>query len=197
MPKQRKLKIDKMNFQKDKNLSLGVGIILYSYLLENGYDFKNVQFSYSEHEKPYFKNIPHIFFSASHSGYFSVCAFSNFEVGCDIEIIDKENIHLAKRIFTEQEQNKVFETDNIETQSKTFFRIWTLRESFLKLTGKGLSELNKVEISVNDNIPKIIYKGECQSLSIRELSLDNYCVSICCKNGDISKNIDFINLDRL
>lgn len=196
MPEQRKLKINKMRFQKDKNLSLGVGIIMYSYLLEKGYDFRNIQFSYSEHEKPYFKNIPDIFFSASHSGNFSVCAFSDFEVGCDIEISDKKNIQIAKRIFTKQEQAIIFQTANPEIQSKSFCRIWTLRESFLKLIGKGLSELNNVEAIVNDNIPKIVYNGECQNLHIRELSFENYCISVCCENGDISENIDFINLDE-
>ncbi len=82
---------------------------------------------------------PHVFlddeqefhFSLSHSGDFSICAVGKSPVGADIEQIghDKENI--AERFFAKEEQGFI-------KDAESFYRIWTLKESFMKAVGLGM-----------------------------------------------------------
>ena len=77
---------------------------------------------FSENGKPYFKDIP-LYFSISHSGDFVIAAFSEREVGADIEKIREIPRGVAERFFTKREQKC------------DFFDIWTKKEACGKCIG--------------------------------------------------------------
>lgn len=93
---------------------------------------------YGEHGKPYIAGLEHIFFNLSHSGDYVVCAFSDSEVGMDIEKVGSVRMGVARRFFHPGEIKKL-EALSAELQDDLFFRYWTVKESFLKYTGSGLS----------------------------------------------------------
>ncbi|MBR5406725.1 MAG: 4'-phosphopantetheinyl transferase superfamily protein [Lachnospiraceae bacterium] len=73
-------------------------------------------------------------FSLSHSGEYAICAVDNDIIGADIEYIDNKPVSynkIATRFFCRQEADDIKDTE-------TFFRIWTLKESFTKAVGLGL-----------------------------------------------------------
>ena len=74
----------------------------------------------------------------SHSGNMALCAVSDEEVGCDIELPRGFDPNLARRFFHPTEQEWLFSQPEAE-QSTAFFRLWTCKESFLKALGLGLS----------------------------------------------------------
>ncbi len=57
----------------------------------------------NEHGKPYLKTDVPLFFNISHSGELVVCAFSDTEVGVDVEKIGKERLAVAERFFHPEE----------------------------------------------------------------------------------------------
>lgn len=70
--------------------------------------------------------------SISHSGDYWCCAFSDGPCGIDIERIrDLDYTRLSGRFFAESEKEMV-------TDKKSFFKVWTAKESYAKYTGKGL-----------------------------------------------------------
>lgn len=75
-----------------------------------------------------------VYFSLSHSGDFSICAVGDAPVGADIEKIRGDMSELAKVCFTKEEQQQVLAADH-----KTFFEIWTLKESCMKALGLGMT----------------------------------------------------------
>ena len=82
--------------------------------------------------KPYF-NEDGIFVSLSHSAGYVAVAVSGVEVGVDLQVHKRCNQSaIAKRFFHPSEQE--FLADN----PGCFFDIWALKESFAKLTGKGI-----------------------------------------------------------
>ena len=86
-----------------------------------------------EKGKPYFKKIP-LEFSISHSGDIWVCVMGNSKVGIDIQMKKPVSaIEIAKRFFTKEESKLIEETDE-----KVFFKIWTMKEAFVKFTGEGI-----------------------------------------------------------
>ena len=82
---------------------------------------------------------PHIFldaehefhFSLSHSGDYSICAVGKSPVGADIEAIGNDKERIAERFFAKEEQGFI-------KDSESFYRIWTLKESFMKAVGLGM-----------------------------------------------------------
>ena len=132
---QRREKADRLRFRKDKNLSLGAGLLLQYALRQAGIEAP--EFFLGENGKPYLPDHSDLFFSLSHSGSFVLCAVSGAEIGCDIEEIKDCEPALAKRFFTPGEYAAIASQPTEAEQTDQFYRIWTLKESFLKATGLG------------------------------------------------------------
>lgn len=135
LPEYRKNKINSLKFRDDKCLSLLVGKLFKEGLKTLGYENYDEKVALEESGKPYIPGNP-IYFSMSHSGTKAMVVISDSEVGCDIQLKKSEDTSLADRFFTETECNEINSSDN---HSLTFYKMWTLKESFMKLTGKGLS----------------------------------------------------------
>ena len=95
---------------------------------------------YNEYGKPYLGN--NLFFNMSHSNNITACIISDKEVGIDIEKI-KYNEKVAKRVLTKEEM-KILNNSNNKAEMFTIF--WTIKESYVKLLGIGISYgLKKVD----------------------------------------------------
>ena len=96
----------------------------------------------SENGKPYFTDAPYIDFSISHSENLVSCSIcisreQNPMIGIDCETIYKKDpMPIAQRFFT---KNEIEMISSSEDKAKTFTKLWTKKEAYLKLLGKGLS----------------------------------------------------------
>jgi len=80
-------------------------------------------------------------FNLSHTRGMVVCAVGwNREIGVDVEHIERpgEYVHLAQRFFAASEASHVASLPP-DRQSDAFFDYWTLKESYIKARGMGLS----------------------------------------------------------
>ncbi len=89
--------------------------------------------------KPYLPARPDVHFSLSHSGNRVLCAVADRPVGCDIQEMRPCSLRLAERWYTDAEQQRVFSQAGEDARLEMFYRIWTLKESFIKCLGLGLS----------------------------------------------------------
>lgn len=106
------------------------------------------EFSYGSHGKPYFREYPGVFFNISHCHRGIACAVSDRAVGIDIEDIQYDD-ELARMILNQDELTAVRCSDDPGTE---FTRLWTLKESFLKLNGEGLRDNMKDILSGTEGI---------------------------------------------
>lgn len=136
LPEHRKQKVDRLRYEKDKRLCVGAWLLLMHTLKEAGIDNPNIQLSYGVSGKPYLADYPELFFNLSHSGSRVLCALSDREVGCDVQKITPANRKLAQRYFCPEECQAIAAAGE---QDVMFFRLWTLKESFIKNIGRGLS----------------------------------------------------------
>lgn len=189
---QRRLKIDRLKFKKDKLLSLGAGLLLKKAFRDFGIDYENAVFSENEYGKPYIKNSD-IQFSLSHCGTYAMCAVSDTAVGCDIEYVTDFDIRIAEKFFCKTEYERLALISDKAERQDLFFRYWTLKESFVKALGRGLSiPLDSFRIEFNER-PFV----KDTKFYFKEFNLnDGYKRCVCSeyeKIGDI-KEIDLMLL---
>ena len=85
--------------------------------------------------KPYLAGFPGIHFSMSHCAAAAVCAISTEPVGADVETIRAYSPRLARRVLSRAELERVERAYRPDVE---FIRLWTMKESRLKLTGEGI-----------------------------------------------------------
>lgn len=85
--------------------------------------------------KPYFPQYPDLHFSLSHSGEHSLCALSEKEVGCDIELVRARKEGFPAYALSGGELDW-FESRG--SRWEDFYTLWTLKEARSKCTGEGL-----------------------------------------------------------
>lgn len=148
-----KEKIGNFKFISDRKRSL-CGELLVRYMIAN----KDIVLDVDSNGKPYCKNFPEIHFNISHSGDWVICAICDSPIGVDIEKIGHADLQIAKRFFTEYEYRQLL---NQETnRSELFYKLWTLKESYMKYTGKGLLiplnsfEFDFIEHNIRLRIPE-------------------------------------------
>ena len=87
------------------------------------------------YRKPYFPLAPEIQFSVTHSGGCWACAFSRQPVGLDLQVSQPVwEGGLARRFFHPRE------AEFLSVHPEEFFRVWTAKESYVKLTGRGIDD---------------------------------------------------------
>lgn len=86
--------------------------------------------------KPFIVGREDIFVSISHSCGMVMCAFSDKEIGVDIELVRERRKSVEKRVFTDAES---FLIDGSSDENTAFFTLWTLKESYLKAIGTGFA----------------------------------------------------------
>lgn len=74
--------------------------------------------------------------SASHTGEWVFCAFSEEPVGIDAQIVTKvrNRERLVERFFTEEEAAWLS-----DREEEAFFDLWSRKEAFAKYTGRGIA----------------------------------------------------------
>jgi len=172
---QRRQKIDALRFQKDRRLSLAAGHLLEQGLQELGVEEYEIQ--YGEYGKPYLKNVPDLHFSLSHSGNYAVCVFYHRPVGVDIQQIRPVSPALLKRVCT-QEERRFLAAQDPEKVPEAFCRLWTAKESFMKLEGRGLQIIPKtIEVQLEPSL-RLLYNQQPADVLLEEYTVEDYYITV-------------------
>lgn len=174
LPLDRQKRIHNMKQEKSRKQSMGVGLLLQKVLaLYHMHDF---QVFVGERGKPMVEGLE---FSLSHSGNMVVCAVSEEPVGCDVEEIRKAPKGVAERYFSEGEQAYLSQLSGDE-YDREFFRLWTMKESYVKMTGEGLRvPFDEYEIAMEDAGARVVRDDRMQTCYLSTMELEGHMISIC------------------
>ena len=111
--------------------------------------------------------------SLSHGGGMAVLAVGEGAVGCDTERVSFVREGVLTR-FTERE--RAFVEGYKDGRARAFFRIWTGKESYLKLTGEGVAHMKEAEI---DGEGRVLRKGEVQPCGVRWKEAGEHIIAVC------------------
>ncbi len=149
----------------------------------------DLRIDFEEKGKPFIQNYP-LHFNLSHSGVWVVVAFSGQPVGIDVEQIKKNRLEVARRFFTEEEFQNLMNTPGPE-RSAYFYTLWTLKESYLKAIGRGLTlSLNSFNIKTVQEEYFIDINGTFANTHLRIIPLESgYKLAVCAFEPAIRQNI--------
>jgi 4'-phosphopantetheinyl transferase len=173
IPEWRKAKILKYLLPCDRKLSLGAWRLLEKALELNGCSAKDV--TIDDNGKPKCNNLN---FNLSHSSDMVLCTVGNVPIGCDIEKVVDAPFEVAEHYFKTKERQYIAEGLGENEKSRRFFRLWTMKESYLKMTGEGMS-VSPERIEIDLNTLTVLRDSVPQPCSLQNFSLDNYEISIC------------------
>jgi len=137
LPLYRRTKAEAFTKEEDRNLSIAAHILLLYGLEREGIKLNDLGFEYNSFGKPYFAGDERIQFNLSHSGFGVACAISDEAVGVDIQKTIPVREPMLKRVCSTQEVMLVMASEN---PSIEFTKLWTMKESYLKAEGKGISK---------------------------------------------------------
>ena len=90
------------------------------------------------HGKPSLAEHPGVHFNISHADGIAAVTVSEHECGIDCERVREYDPRVMKRVCTEAEQALINSAPE-DGRELLFFRLWTLKEAYVKALGRGLS----------------------------------------------------------
>jgi 4'-phosphopantetheinyl transferase len=149
-------------------------------LLERAFsscDAATHQVTIGENGKPV---CPGVNFNLSHSEDAVLCVVSDGDtpIGCDIEKIGTAPAKTAGRYFSQKEQEYVASALTDDERNRRFFKLWTMKESYLKMTGEGMN-CSPRRIEVDLDSLTVFRDGQPQNCRLRNFTAEQYEISVC------------------
>lgn len=187
----RQQKIAILRNDRDRNRSLGAGLLLDHGLAVYGLQERSVEYDIGQWGKPALKYHPEICFSMSHSGDYAICTIGDRPVGNDIEHVREGRLKVANRFFAEEELAWLYEAETEEERTGRMFRLWTMKESFLKVIGRGMSLSLKdfvIRMDEESGRARVRHSFDAKYYYMREYGeIDGYCTAVCAQeSGDMA-----------
>lgn len=130
--------------------------------------------------KPSLAEHPEVHYNISHADGIAACMVSECECGIDCENVREFRPNVMKRAFSDKEREMVEKAPESE-KNLLFFRLWTLKEAYVKALGVGISyPMDTAEFSFEGESIITDIKG----FSFRQYILKDgrYVVSLCEKS---------------
>ncbi|MBJ8030650.1 4'-phosphopantetheinyl transferase superfamily protein [Bacillus cereus group sp. N21] len=197
---EKKKKIDGYVIKEDAYRSLLGDILIRSVICKQYKIFnQDIKYDYNKYGKPFWEGSNHFFFNISHSGDWIVCIVDKFPVGIDIEQICPINLEVISHFFSDEE------VEDLNTRSSVgkidyFYDLWTLKESYIKAIGKGLSiPLNSFVIKKNKEEGIIVKHDDLySSYFFTQYQIDsNYKLSVCATSNRFPKKVIIKNMSEI
>lgn len=196
--KERRDKINKFINKKDKIRSLIAEILLRTILVEElGLNNINFAIRKNKYGKPYLEEGGEVNFNISHSGDLVVCAVDNKPIGIDIEqILEIDYQSIVESFFSKSDVEFILSAGN-ENKLERFYEIWTLKESYIKAKGMGLSiPLKSFGFKFQDNSIRLI--NDEDKYNFKQFNMfEGYKMSVCSLSKEITNKIIEVNQNIL
>ncbi|MFZ4861935.1 4'-phosphopantetheinyl transferase family protein [Sphingobacterium sp. Mn56C] len=174
-----------------------LGDLLTRYILCKHYAVPNtdIVYAYQRYGKAFLPHYPDLHFNISHSGNWVVAVVAPVLVGIDIEKIRPNRTHIAAVACSDMENRELQKLKDYE-KTVLFFKLWTLKESYIKATGKGLTEdLTALHFSwLNGNI-RLQKNNKPVAAYFETLDcIAGYTLSVCAQDKHPECRVHFFSL---
>ncbi|MBR4532652.1 4'-phosphopantetheinyl transferase superfamily protein [bacterium] len=197
---ERKDKVLRYRFLKDRVLSLGAELLLRKALRECGIEIPEIRYGFETDGKPFIKGLEDFNFNISHSEDLVMVAVSENETGCDIEKITETDLDIAKKFFFREEYENIAALPASEERNELFFRYWTLKESFMKATGLGMRlPLDSFQILIgNDGKTGVRQSVDTKNYNFTEIhAFPGYKCAVCTAGNAAETDVKIVDFRKI
>lgn len=189
---ERKQSADRYRCFADSVRCVTADALLRFALLSVGADPSQAVIERDAHGKPSVKCIDGFHYNLSHSGQRVVIAYGSHPLGVDVELVrsaaDRER--MAHRFFTDEERAYISRETDSTARAERWTRVWTMKESYLKYLGIGLSRgLDSFSVCANGALGRV----RDPLLPDREVPVlhgllpdADHCLAVCCHDAELS-----------
>jgi len=145
-----------------------------------------------------------LYFNLSHSGNWVLLGLSDSTIGVDVEQVRRINFNIARRFFSSRECEDLFSISDINNRTDYFFTLWSLKESYIKAEGMGLSiPLDSFSIIKSTSGRKNTYNvigeklGDSYDLKCYPNIDKEYKFSACFTKEEEIENITILKIEQI
>ena len=159
---------------------------------------KEFEFQKGDKGKPFLPGQPY-FFNVSHSGRWVLAVFSGKEVGIDVEHIRTPNYEVSKRFYSASEIATLNSIVDADAKKDYFFQLWTLKESYLKAIGTGLTKsLSSFTVITADGQISLVDGLAVDYIFFKQYDFDkDYQLAVCSFENEFCDDIQVIDIKNL
>lgn len=193
---EKRKRITNFHYKEDLLRSLYGDIIIRSQAInKKRIHNSDIIFEYNEYGKPFIMGLSNFEFNISHSGDWVVCAVGEKKIGIDIEKMSNPIIDVAMNFFSNYEFNELMQKRD-EEQTDYFFDLWTLKESYIKWRGNGLSiPLDSFEFKKREYYH--IFPEISEKVKFNQFILDKVYKVAVCSEDEVTQKIKILNMENL
>ncbi|ASS50611.1 MAG: hypothetical protein A3D31_13695 [Candidatus Fluviicola riflensis] len=186
-------------YREEDQLRSLIGELLIRRILIERCGMTNAEISFvcSEHGKPMLVGSETIHFNSSHAGDWVVCAIDSKPIGVDVEQLKTANLAVSRSFFSPEEHLDIC---NAPDPNDRFFDYWTLKESFIKQIGKGLSHpLNEFRVLFAEDGEIRIESGgkRLEDVVLKQYELEEGYKLGVCGSGRLPARVRFLGLNEV
>lgn len=161
-------------------------LLEHAFELDTGIPFSAYDVKLNRYSKPEINNEIH--FNISHTRGLACCAIASHPIGIDAELIKPVNIKLTDKVCSLKEKECIRSSDNTSFE---FLKYWTLKESYIKKIGMGLSfPMNKINFDIK--VDSIESNADNEKFYIK--FINNYVLALCRDANDPNTDFELIKL---
>jgi 4'-phosphopantetheinyl transferase len=159
---------------------------------------EEVIFKLNDYGKPYLLGHSDFHFNLSHSGEWVVCVTDSVPAGIDVEGIRQMDMKIAERFFSNDEFNDINSKKQCD-RVDYFFQLWTLKESYIKACGKGLSiALDSFSIRMGTNSIYVEDTNDSTKWFFKQYDIGaGYKMAVCSQHNEFPDDIKTISVLQL
>ncbi len=142
LPLSRRNKAFALKNEEDQLRCYGAGLLLAYGLAVRHIDYSKVSIETGERGKEFLPGFPSLHYNLSHAKDYVVCAFSDYEIGIDIEPIPyQKSVEQLSRIIARVGSDMEIARYQEAYDPEVFAHIWTQKESYVKALGTGIRDI--------------------------------------------------------
>lgn len=195
-------KKEKIKFYRNKIdavRTLAAEVLCRAAIVEN-LNIKNrdIYFSVNKYGKPYLRFYKNFHFNLSHSGDWVICSIDCKDIGVDIEKVEPIDLDISKNFFSPKEYEDLI-NQNPNNQLFYFYDLWTIKESYIKASGKGLNlDLRSFSIRIKNGKISLETENELTNCFFQQYDIaKDYKMAVCALNSSFPEKIILRTIDDL
>lgn len=135
LPEERREKAMRYRLLNDRKNCV-ITYLMLKIALKQCFDIEDFTLRYGDFGKPFLREYPDIFFNISHCSTACAVAVATGPMGIDIQNIRPFTWEIVRRVCCREELKLL---KNSSDKDREFLKIWSKKESFVKMTGQGLN----------------------------------------------------------